>query len=117
MSPVGDMLRIRCRNFPSLINCTTIDWYLEWPKTALQSVASRFLADLQVDEDLKPLLVDMCGDIHVSVSAIAETFFDQLRRRVYTTPKSYLDLISMYLAMLDEKKTEFTVIQDRMKVR
>ena len=26
MSPVGDSLRIRCRQFPSLINCTTIDW-------------------------------------------------------------------------------------------
>lgn len=28
MSPVGDALRIRCRQFPSLINCTTIDWYV-----------------------------------------------------------------------------------------
>ncbi len=27
MSPVGSALRVRCRNFPSLISCTTIDWY------------------------------------------------------------------------------------------
>ncbi|KAH8057234.1 dynein light chain binding protein [Aureococcus anophagefferens] len=27
MSPVGDALRVRCRQFPSLINCTTIDWF------------------------------------------------------------------------------------------
>jgi hypothetical protein len=26
MSPVGDLFRNRCRKFPSLINCCTIDW-------------------------------------------------------------------------------------------
>lgn len=26
MSPVGDAFRARCRQFPSLINCCTIDW-------------------------------------------------------------------------------------------
>jgi len=26
MSPVGSALRVRCRAFPSLINCCTIDW-------------------------------------------------------------------------------------------
>jgi dynein heavy chain len=30
MSPVGDALRVRCRQFPSLVNCCTIDWYLGW---------------------------------------------------------------------------------------
>lgn len=27
MSPVGDSLRKRCRDFPSLINCCTVYWY------------------------------------------------------------------------------------------
>ena len=39
MSPVGDSLRIRCRQFPSLINCTNIDWFHGWPEAALVSVA------------------------------------------------------------------------------
>ena len=39
MSPVGDSLRIRCRQFPSLINCTSIDWFHGWPEAALVSVA------------------------------------------------------------------------------
>jgi dynein heavy chain len=26
MSPIGDAFRVRCRMFPSLINCCTIDW-------------------------------------------------------------------------------------------
>ena len=39
MSPVGDAFRSRCRMFPSLVNCCTIDWFTEWPRDALLSVA------------------------------------------------------------------------------
>lgn len=39
MSPVGDAFRRRCRMFPSLVNCCTIDWFMEWPEEALLSVA------------------------------------------------------------------------------
>ena len=27
MSPVGDALRVRCRKFPSLVDCCTLDWF------------------------------------------------------------------------------------------
>jgi dynein heavy chain len=40
-SPVGDQFRNRCRQFPSIINCCTIDWYNAWPSEALYSVAYR----------------------------------------------------------------------------
>jgi len=43
LSPVGDAFRARCREFPSLINCTTIDWFNAWPPEALLSVATKFL--------------------------------------------------------------------------
>ena len=45
-SPVGSEFRERLRKFPSLVNCTTIDWFSEWPRDALQTVATQFLADL-----------------------------------------------------------------------
>ncbi len=32
MTPVGDLFRNRCRMFPALVNCTTIDWFSEWPE-------------------------------------------------------------------------------------
>jgi dynein heavy chain len=34
-SPIGDALRKRILAFPSLVNCTTIDWFSEWPADAL----------------------------------------------------------------------------------
>ena len=32
MSPVGETLRVRCRQFPSLVNCCTLDWFSRWPE-------------------------------------------------------------------------------------
>ena len=40
MSPVGDALRIRCRKFPSLVDCCTLNWFSAWPENALISVSS-----------------------------------------------------------------------------
>lgn len=30
-SPVGDRFRIRARQFPALVNCTSFDWFHTWP--------------------------------------------------------------------------------------
>ena len=45
MSPVGETLRTRCRNFPGLVNNCSIDWYTAWPEQALHAVASVFLGE------------------------------------------------------------------------
>ena len=48
MSPIGEVLKTRCRNFPGLVNNTSIDWFTAWPKQALQAVASQFLAEVRL---------------------------------------------------------------------
>lgn len=109
MSPVGDSLRIRCRQFPSLINCCTIDWYLPWPEDALKSVAEHFFKEMEsIDQAVTPSLVESCVMVHTSINSISIDFFNELRRHVYTTPKSYLDLISLYQLLLEQKKTELS---------
>lgn len=48
MSPVGETLKTRCRNFPGLVNNVSIDWFTAWPKQALHAVASQFLAEVSL---------------------------------------------------------------------
>jgi len=47
---------------------------------------------------------------------MSEQFYESLRRRVYTTPKSYLDLISLYLKVLEAKRHEFNTNKNRLAV-
>jgi dynein heavy chain len=42
-SPVGEIMRVRARKFPGIINSTAIDWFHPWPKNALVDVANKFL--------------------------------------------------------------------------
>jgi dynein heavy chain len=77
--------------FPSIVNCCTIDWFTEWPREALLSVAKRFFEFVDLgDEALKPKIAEMCVEIHTSVSSMADRFFAELRRKYYTTPTRYV---------------------------
>ena len=48
-SPVGTKLRNRCRQFPAIVNGSTIIWFEKWTNEALNSVAFR---ELQANENL-----------------------------------------------------------------
>ena len=100
MLPVGELLRVRSRMFPSLINCCTLDWFDSWPQEALVSVASQFLQrvpDKELGKQQKLALVELFPIVHKSVEAAAGQFHAELRRKTYVTPKSFLDGINSYL--------------------
>ena len=115
MSPVGDALRDRCRQFPSLVNCCILNWFSRWPEEALLSVAQKFFEDVELPNDkVRKHLCEMCQMIHTDVEDASTNFFNELRRKVYTTPKSYLDLIKLYMICLDRKRMEYQLSKDRL---
>lgn len=115
MSPIGDTLRVRMRMFPSLVTCTTINWVDPWPEDALLSVSrSKFkeliLEDVPRDQAIviRESLANICVATQLSVQSYAEEFFEVLSRKIYITPKSYLDMMSLYFSYLEEKRRELT---------
>lgn len=52
----------------------------------------------------------MCVHVHLSVSQMADRYYSELRRRYYTTPTSYLELINLYLTMLTEKRKQLVSV-------
>ncbi|XP_019715984.1 dynein heavy chain 10, axonemal-like [Hippocampus comes] len=104
MSPVGDTLRTRCRNFPGLMNNTVIDWFLSWPPQALRAVAEFFLGESEMipREHAQAVTEHVCL-VHKSVGNYSTLFQQKLRRSNYVTPKNYLDFINTYSSLLQEK--------------
>ena len=115
-SPAGDTLRIRARNFPALINNTSIDWFQPWPQDALISVASRFLADVpDVEPEVRQNVALHMAFAHTCVSEASQQYLEQARRFNYTTPKGYLELISLYKSLLEQKRAELKASRDRLE--
>ncbi|PRP88057.1 dynein heavy chain 6, axonemal-like [Planoprotostelium fungivorum] len=108
MSPVGDNFRRRCRMFPSLVNCCTIDWFSEWPAEALLAVSTQFLVNVELGSaETKEKISEMCVSVHQQVTEMAERYYGEVRRRFYTTPSGYLELINLFVIMLEKKRHEF----------
>ncbi|XP_061390860.1 dynein beta chain, ciliary isoform X1 [Musca vetustissima] len=103
-SPVGSTLRVRSRKFPSIINATSINWFHEWPQEALISVAMNFLSQNEVLPDHhRDSVAKFMAYVHTSVNATSKVYLQNERRYNYTTPKSYLEQISLYLKLLNGK--------------
>ena len=115
-SPVGDKFRIRARQFPALINCTTFDYFHPWPQEALVSVAMRFIKGVDgiLPADTENVAQHMAF-VHLGVNEASQQFLASERRYNYTTPKSYLDLIDLYKSMLKSKKDQIHVLKDRLE--
>ncbi|XP_039284796.1 dynein beta chain, ciliary [Nilaparvata lugens] len=108
-SPVGSTLRVRGRKFPALVNCTAINWFMEWPQEALESVSGRFLSEIDVlPSNLRKVASQFMAYVHNSVNQMSGLYLLNERRFNYTTPKSFLELISLYGKLL--KKTIVDVI-------
>ncbi|XP_023791251.1 dynein heavy chain 1, axonemal [Cyanistes caeruleus] len=118
MSPIGEVFRARLRQFPSLVNCCTIDWFNEWPAETLQSVASSFLNELPLlgsgNDDINGM-IQVCVAIHQSVAKKCQLFLAELGRHNYITPKSYLEFLSIFSSLIGRKQQELKTAKNRMQ--
>lgn len=68
-------MRVRARKFPGIINTTTIDWFHPWPKDALVDVATKFLTDVDLDnESLRESIAINMAETHLSIDEANEKF-------------------------------------------
>lgn len=115
-SPVGVTLRVRSRKFPAIITCTQINWFHEWPQEALMSVSLRFLQELTVlPVECRDSIARFMAYVHTSVNSMSKVYLQNERRYNYTTPKSYLEQISLYDKLLKEKHGELRKKVERLE--
>ncbi|XP_072306337.1 dynein axonemal heavy chain 12 [Eucyclogobius newberryi] len=103
-SPIGSAFRNRLRQFPSLVNCCTIDWFQPWPEEALEKVAVSFLKSLEMSETEQNEVIPICKTFHTSTKQLSTRFLSELGRYNYVTPTSYLELMEAFRQLLTAKR-------------
>ncbi|XP_042770547.1 dynein axonemal heavy chain 2 isoform X3 [Panthera leo] len=108
LSPVGNSFRNWIRQYPALVNCTTINWFSEWPHEALLEVAEKYLqgVDLGTEDNIHRKVAKIFVTMHWSVGQYSQKMLLELRRYNYVTPTNYLELVSGYKKLLGEKRQE-----------
>ncbi|KAG5306381.1 DYHC protein, partial [Pseudoatta argentina] len=114
-SPVGAILRKRARKFPAIVNCAAIDWFQDWPQKALESVSTTFLEELQeLPVEYRNSVSLFLSFVHTSVNDVSAIYLQNERRHNYTTPKSFLEQISLYSKLLTEKSYDLKAMISRL---
>jgi dynein heavy chain len=115
-SPVGSTLRDRARMFPAVVNCTSIDWFHDWPMDALVSVSGNFLEETElIPAEHKPSMAEFMSYVHESVNEMSAVYLANDKRYNYTTPKSFLEQIDLYLKLLEKQSSKIQTAMDRME--
>ena len=86
-------------------------------------MANQFLASFKFgaesdekEEVCRTAVAKICVKVHTSINETGDRFYNELRRKTYTTPKSYLDLIGMYSSKLGELQGQVDVKIEQMEV-
>ncbi|XP_043194572.1 dynein axonemal heavy chain 12-like isoform X3 [Amphibalanus amphitrite] len=112
-SPIGDAFRNRLRQFPSLVNCCTIDWFQPWPEEALERVAQKFLETVDLEDNVKVATIDVCKYFNKSAMELGDRFLSTLGRHVYITPSSFLDQIHAFRKLISQRQRETNDARNR----
>ncbi|KRX01956.1 hypothetical protein PPERSA_07601 [Pseudocohnilembus persalinus] len=100
MSPLGNTLRNVMRTYPALINCTTIDWYLDWTQQAYIETAKFKILTHELTSDQSYMqngdLVNIMINIHHHFLKMSDILFQEQRRKVYITPIYFLTFLQYF---------------------
>ncbi|XP_077576473.1 dynein axonemal heavy chain 11 [Stigmatopora nigra] len=115
LSPVGSNLRLRACRFPALIQCTTIDWFHPWSSEALQSVSYRFIQEIdEIEPAVQESISLFMAYVHTSVNQASEKYQRNEKRHNYTTPKSFLQQITLYKNLLQKSRAQLQHKMNRL---
>jgi dynein heavy chain len=120
-SPVGVLLRKAIRKMPSVISCCSLNWFTAWPKKALKSVSMSMLKEVPFQDShlkategggmvttssavIRETCASLCQQFFSDTSLLSKNFLTETKRKQYVTPLSYLELLSTYKSLLEEKR-------------
>lgn len=106
LNHVGHNFRHYVRAFPLLSTACTIDYFPPWPTEALRSVSKYELSHSELAENELEAAVDIFQNMHVTMHYYKDRLYEERRQTVYITPINFIELISTFRSLLNERKED-----------
>ncbi|KAL9625204.1 MAG: hypothetical protein Q9160_000606 [Pyrenula sp. 1 TL-2023] len=136
MNPPEEGLSSKAATSPALFNRCVLNWMGDWSDQALYQVGSELTQSLDLDKaDFKcpdeiPMayqglvppvshrdaVINTMVYVHHSMQRFNTQLEKQQNRMTYLTPRHYLDFVSQYVKLLNEKKDELEEQQRHLNV-
>lgn len=71
--------------FPAFVNCTTIDWFSEWPADALLEVADKYLQEVQIGAE------DEVWVIYKNLSSLIKIWLSFITQNLWCWTECYVE--------------------------
>ena len=85
----------------------------------MESCCKKTFSTLQYEDEVKYILVKLVCEAYSSVEMLRDDFLDEIGRKVYITPKTFLDMNNLLINLLQTKKTEnpklIEILEDGLK--
>ena len=114
MNPANPDFSNRTASSPAIFNRCVIDWFGDWPESALYQVAKELTANFDYKNIDHNVLVELIVRIHKSVCTLNKKLRSSAKKFNYMTPRDYIDFIRQYIALLEEKDNSLKETQKHL---
>ena len=95
------------KKFPSIATHTKISWFHDWPESALISVATEFIEDLDfIHADMRLKIAEFMSVSHKNLQKIAQDYRKNENFVFYITPKTFVNNLINFKEIIKKKSNE-----------
>ncbi|XP_031619236.1 LOW QUALITY PROTEIN: dynein heavy chain 7, axonemal [Contarinia nasturtii] len=118
-SPENAKFHDMLRDYPSFINCCTLDWFHMWPDDGLQAVSERFLTEEgfeQLTEPQQTAATEMFMEFFKSSMQLTKEIWIQHHQHIYIPMWTYVESINIFKDKLVKKRQEFMKQEKKFQI-
>ena len=93
----GNNFKNWIRDYASLRNCMTINYFSPWPKEGLRSIASQIIKGIEESE------ASTFIEMHIEAQNIANIYKSDGHTQYHITPSNYLEMLEVYKEIYEEQ--------------
>nr|XP_031831701.1 dynein heavy chain 3, axonemal-like [Nomia melanderi] len=106
-------IRSYLHRYPELIKYCTINLYNTWPTEALIQVASKYIQDINVQENIKENVITACIKLYNSAQEVSNEYFKETSKTVHITLSAFLHMLKLYFHLILEKQKNIIATRNK----